>query len=264
MTERMRTEVNGIELAYEVEGRGRPVVLVHGLGSTLNTWEGVADSLSVAYEVYRFDLRGSGRSDVPEGPYELDDWVSDLRGFLDDQELDAVHLVGHSLGSIVSMQFAAESPERVRTLSLAAAGPGMPDEKVAELESVVDAIESEGMAAHADEETAESLSAHTKETKPELVGLYRELILSNDPAGYVASMRGLMDASVMPVLGDIEAPTLLLAAENDAVTPPVASLIIAGKIPDATVTMLPDAGHMAHLEAPKAVATELHGFIANN
>lgn len=260
----MRTEVNGVQLAYDVEGRGRPVVLVHGLGSTLNTWEGVAQSLTSAYEVYRFDLRGSGRSEVPEGPYELETWVEDLRAFLNDQDIDAAHLVGHSLGSLISMRFAAEYSDRVQTLSVAAAGPGIPEEKKEELQTVVEEIEEEGMAAHAATETEESLSEYTKQTRPELVGLYREMILENEPDGYVASMRGLMNADLKPVVGDIQAPTLLLAAENDSVTPPVASFILSGRIPESTVTVIPDAGHMAQLEAPKEVARELHEFIANN
>ncbi|WP_435317049.1 alpha/beta fold hydrolase [Haloarchaeobius sp. TZWSO28] len=260
----MQTEVNGVELAYEVEGRGRPVVLVHGLGSTLNTWEGVVQSLTNSYEVYRFDLRGSGRSDVPDGPYSLETWVADLHAFFDDQDLDAVHLVGHSLGSLISMQFAAQHPDRVRTLSLAAAGPGMPEEKQSELQTVVNEIKRNGMTAHAETETQESLSEHTKQTRPELVGLYREMILENDPKGYTESMLGLMEANLMPVVDDIVAPTLLLAAENDTVTPPVASFILSNKIPSAEVTVIQDAGHMAQLEAPKAVSTELHRFIANN
>ena len=260
----MRTEVNSVQLAYKVEGRGRSIVLVHGLGSTLNTWEGVAGSLANAYEVYRFDLRGSGRSEVPDGPYDLATWVEDLRGFLDDQELDAVHLVGHSLGSLISMRFAAENPDRVQTLSLSAAGPGMPEENQSGLQTVVDEIKSEGMVAHAETETQESLSEHTKQTRPELVGLYREMILENDPDGYVTSMRGLMDADLAPVLGEVEAPTLLLAAENDAVTPPVASFILAGKIPNASVSVVQDAGHMVQLEAPKTLANEVHEFVANH
>ncbi|RQH02314.1 alpha/beta fold hydrolase [Natrarchaeobius oligotrophus] len=259
----MRITTNGIEVECRVEGRGRTVVLVHGLGSTLNTWEGVARSLSSSYQVVRFDLRGSGRSDVPEGPYSIETWVDDVDGVLDELEVETAHFVGHSLGSIISTKYAIEHPDRVASLSLAAAGPGMPEEKVEETKEIVDAIEADGMEAHADTEVEESLSTHTRETRPELAGLYRDLILQNDPDGYVASMRGLMNANLRGELEDVPVPTLLLAAENDVVTPPVASFIMADRIPDAQVTVLQRAGHMAHLEAPEELSRSVHDFIAN-
>ncbi|WP_165872083.1 alpha/beta fold hydrolase [Natrarchaeobius halalkaliphilus] len=259
----MRIQTNGIEVECRVEGRGRTVVLVHGLGSTLSTWEGVAQSLSSSYQVVRFDLRGSGRSDVPDGPYDLETWVDDIDGILAELDVETAHFVGHSLGSIISMRYALEHPDAVSSLSLAAAGPGMPEEKVSEAQTVVDAIESDGMEAHADTEVEESLSPHTRETRPELAGLYRDLILNNDPDGYVASMRGLMNADLRGDLADVPVPTLLIAAENDVVTPPVASFIISDRIPDSEVTVLQHAGHMAQLETPAELARSVHDFIAN-
>ncbi len=259
----MRATVNGIELHYRDEGSGRPVVLIHGLGNTLASWEGVARSLKTTYRVVRFDLRGSGASGVPPGPYDPETWVADLRGLLDELDIEQAHLLGHSLGSLIATRFAADHPDRVRSLGLIGTGPGTPDAEKPTQRDIAAAIERNGMAERAANEIEESFSAHTRETRPELLGLYRELLRSNDPDGYAASMRGRLAFDLRSVLDDVRAPALLVVGERDTVTPPLASFIVADGLTESSVVVLPDVGHMVPLAAPKRLAAELHDFLAN-
>lgn len=259
----MLATVNGIELNYRDEGRGRPVVLLHGLGNSLNVWEGVARSLRTTYRVVRVDLRGSGDSSVPPGPYDPEEWVMDLLGLLDDLGIEDAHLVGHSLGSLIATRFAGGYPDRVRSLGLVGTGPGTPEDETAAQREIADRIERDGMAERVTNEVEDSFSAHTRETRPELLGLYRELLKSNDPAGYAAAMRGMLAFDLRDDLAAVDAPALLVVGEHDAVTPPLASFLVADGLADASVVVLPDVGHMVPLAAPKRLAGELHDFLAN-
>lgn len=259
----MRATVNGIELHYRDEGQGRPVVLIHGLGNTLSSWDGVARSLRTTYRVVRFDLRGSGASSVPSGPYEPEMWTADLLGLLDALDIDRAHLIGHSLGSLIATRFASEHPDRVRSLGLIGTGPGTPEAEKPAQRDIAASIEENGMADRAANELEDAFSAHTRETRPELLGLYRELLLSNDPGGYAASMRGMLAFDLREVLGEVQAPAHLVVGERDTVTPPLASFIMADGLTDSSVTVLPDVGHMLPLAAPKRLADELHDFLAN-
>lgn len=259
----MRASVNGVELNYRDEGRGRPVVLLHGLGNTLYSWEGVARSLRTTYRVIRYDLRGSGASGVPSGPYEPTDFTADLRGLLDELEVESAHVVGHSLGSLIAARLAADRPERVRSVSLVGTGPGIPEDEEADRLAVARSVEEDGMATLPDTESVGAFSDHELATRPELLGLYHELLRSNDPAGYAAALRGMVAFDLEDRLAGIGAPALLVVGEADTTTPPVGAFLVARQLEDAHVVVFPDVGHLVPLTAPKDLAAELHEFLAN-
>lgn len=115
----MRT-ADGLGLAYDVRGSGAPVLFVHGLGLDRRRWDGVARAVvDAGYRAITFDLRGFGESEDPAEPYEMDDLVEDLERVADELAGESSHLVGHSLGGMISLAFAVRWPGRLRTLTLA-------------------------------------------------------------------------------------------------------------------------------------------------
>ena len=88
------------------------VILIHGLGGTLNIWDPIASVLEHCFSVLRYDLRGHGQSDVPAGDWSLEDFVRDLEAIFIDESLPHAHLVGFSLGGLIVQQFALSYPER--------------------------------------------------------------------------------------------------------------------------------------------------------
>ena len=113
-------QAGDLDVYYHEAGSGAPVVLVHGNWATSSWWEPVLARLPAAgggaLRGLAYDLRGRGRTTGPDSDYTMPAMAADLRAFCDALGLDAVHLVGHSLGSAVAMQFMLESPERVRSL----------------------------------------------------------------------------------------------------------------------------------------------------
>jgi len=109
-------EVNGTRLYYEMAGDGEPVVLLHGLGGDTRYWQGVFDTLAAQYQVVRYDMRGFGRSALPTTePYTH---AADLMALLDYLGLGRAHLMGNSFGGNQAIQFALAYPAATRSLIL--------------------------------------------------------------------------------------------------------------------------------------------------
>jgi pimeloyl-ACP methyl ester carboxylesterase len=117
-----------LNIYYLEKGEGTPVVFVHGNWTTSTEWEPVLERLPAGYRGLAPDVRGRGRTEGPDNTYTMPELAADLRAFVDALGLDTFHLVSHSLGSAIALQFALESPERLRTLTVLAPGwvDGMP------------------------------------------------------------------------------------------------------------------------------------------
>jgi 3-oxoadipate enol-lactonase/4-carboxymuconolactone decarboxylase len=118
------------------------------------------------------------------------------------------------------------------------------------------------MAAVADTILGGALTPRTREGNPALAGLFREMLLSNDPRCYAAQCRALADGSVKGEQARIRCPTLILVGDQDPVTPLANARQIAGEIAGAVIRIIPGTAHMTMLEAPDAFNTALLEFLA--
>lgn len=115
-------DVNGARLAYESLGDGEPVVMVHGFTLDMRMWDDQLDVFAASYRIVRYDLRGFGKSSVPDGkPYLHAD---DLAALLDQIHIDRAHVMGLSMGGGVALEFACLYPNRLNTLLLVDAAMG--------------------------------------------------------------------------------------------------------------------------------------------
>ncbi len=123
-SERALASLHGRTVAYrELPGTGTPLLLIHGIGSNGDTWGRIPEELSArGLRVVVVDLPGHGESSRGRGDYSLGAMASSLRDLLDVLGIDRAHLVGHSLGGGVSMQFAYQFPERVDSMTLVSSG----------------------------------------------------------------------------------------------------------------------------------------------
>jgi pimeloyl-ACP methyl ester carboxylesterase len=108
--------VNGVELYYEVNGAGDPLVLVHGSWGDHHNWDPVVPELSESFRVVTYDRRGYSRSERPAGQGSVYDDADDLAGLIDALELRPANVVGNPFGSIVSLNTAIRHPEVFATL----------------------------------------------------------------------------------------------------------------------------------------------------
>ena len=166
-------------------------MLSASLGTTLEAWEPQAASLAGPFRVVRYDRRGHGASEVPPGPYSLDDLGRDALELLDELELERASWCGLSLGGLVGMWLAAEAPERIDRLVLACtAAAFLPREQWLER---AERVRAEGVAAIADAVVARWF---TSGAPVELVDRFREQLAGTPAEGYAGCCEALADADL--------------------------------------------------------------------
>ena len=111
-------DVNGITIHYEVHGRGRPLLVILGLGSDVSENTALIDELAAQCQVVAFDNRGAGRSGKPDAPYSIEMMAEDALGIMDAVQLPRAAVLGISLGGRIAMELALRHPERVERLLL--------------------------------------------------------------------------------------------------------------------------------------------------
>jgi 3-oxoadipate enol-lactonase len=227
------------------------VVLSNSLGTTLEMWDPQSGPLARDHRVLRYDMRGHGRSPVPEAPYTMADLGSDLIALLDRNDIERASLCGVSLGGMVSMWVAAHAPERIDRLVLCSTSAIMgPPESWTERAALV---RREGVVAVADTVVARWFTPAFTAAVPEVVARVRDQLASTPAEGYAGCCEAIRAMDQRPDLPAIVAPTLVIAAEGDPSTPPAHARTIAGLLPDARLEVLDRGAHLVNVEAPDVV-----------
>jgi 3-oxoadipate enol-lactonase len=256
------TTINGLDIHYEVEGQGPPIVFIHGLGATSNVWHAQRTTLSKYYRVIVYDRGGSGRSQRARNGYSIEAWADELAGLLDHLAVPAAVVVGHSLGSMVAQRFAGKYAARTKALVLAGGEAEFGPEEKKALTERARAIEANGLIAVAGPWLTAVLSAATREANPALAGLVLEMFLSNDARTYAGHCLALRDGAVRSDHRKILCQTLLTVGDQDLVTPISWQRQIAAGIANSQIRIIPNTAHMTMLECPSVFNTVLMDFLA--
>jgi len=118
-------EVNGIELNYQVSGRGQPILFIHGLGSSGRDWEPQVDYFAKQYQAVTYDVRGHGKSGKPRGPYSIPLFAADAAALIEALDIAPAHLVGISMGGMIAFQLAVSSAGLARSLAIVNSAPAL-------------------------------------------------------------------------------------------------------------------------------------------
>jgi pimeloyl-ACP methyl ester carboxylesterase len=246
------------ELAWEAVGAGAPVILLHGFSFDLGMWDRQVPELARAHRVFRYDLRGFGRSSLPSGPYSH---VEDVLALMDLWSVGSATLIGLSLGANIALELAAFHPERVERMVLAS--PGLPGH-VWTGDRPPDAAARIARADGADAAKAFWMSH-----------LMFESVLKSEAAGDFAAMLDRYHgwhwrnadprapaADLAQRLSGIAAPTLVVSGGQDIEDYRQIARRVAAEIPGAVLEVLVRAGHVMPLEAPDRFNALLAGFLA--
>jgi 3-oxoadipate enol-lactonase len=259
----MLANVQGVNIYYELAGEGIPLVFVHGLGGTGNVWHGQRVVLSKFFKVLTLDLPGAGRSDRSEKHYSMSRWVEQIIGLADAAGLKEFVLVGHSMTTVLAQNFAARYANRLAGLVLCGPLTELPPTGKDAFQKRAEVVQQDGMIAVADTVLAGALTVATREGNAMLAGLYREMLLANDPRCYAGHCQALREASATTDQAKIQCPTLLLVGDQDTVTPLANCRAIAAAIPGgATIRIIPATAHLTMAERPELFNAALMEFLA--
>jgi len=251
-----RADNGGVSLYYETEGEGEPVVFVNDVGYGAWLWGWQHAALAGPYETVVWDLRGTGRSDAPEGPYVVSTLAADLEAVLADAGVGSAHLVGAGLGGMVALAY-AHRYGRARSLVLlgtAADGDRVTD-RLAELRA--DPADPAALRTSLGAAFAADLAA-----SPDVVDDIVEWRAADDaaPAAWDAQAAA-MRAFEAPPLFAVTKPALVLHGAEDVVVPPAAGESLARALPRGSYRAVPG-GHLCFVEESAAVTDALTAFLA--
>ncbi len=255
---------DGVRMYYEVDGEGKPMLLLHGSPGQISNWKYVRSMLRYDYRLIIPDLRGYGRSDKPEIVH-LEDYVKDIRMLLEELAVidEEVTLVGHSFGSMVAMEYAASRDVR----ALVMIGPALTIPK-----SLTDwfilhfpaflwkpVLFSNNPLTR---RMYHSLFFSPKTDK----AIYTEFIKDN--ASYIESLPpqtfrylARMEYNGQESAGKVRTRTLIMVGEDDRVTPPNGARRLAELIERAELRVIPEAGHMVLYEKPGKIVAAIKEFL---
>lgn len=246
-------------LQFECAGHGQAVVLIHGLGGSSNTFQAMMPRLG-NFMVMRPDLPACARSQTPVGSLSITDMATSLLSLLSAQGLSRVHLVGHSMGSLVAQCIAIHAPECVATLTMLGGITEPPQPARNGLLARAETARSKGMQGIADQIIAATLSPHTHEHKATAVAFVRESLMRQDPEGYAKCCEAVANHQTFDCR-KITAPALLLTGDCDPVAPLSMAQHLCDVMPDAQLCVVRDCGHWTPVEQAQVCATQLESFL---
>src|SRR3954447_20177857 len=253
-------EANGVSLRYAVEGSGKPLVLIHEMGGTMESWSLGAPLLAGKRRVVRYDTRGAGFSEKIRGPLTIDTMTDDLIGLLDGLGIkEKIALAGTAVGGGIVLHTAVQFPERVSAAIVTSPATSIPPaNRAATLERVA-RFEREGVRVVFDGTAANGYPEELRVNKTKFAE-WRARWLANDPSSFAAVYRMLLDMDLSPELSSVKCPVLVIGGEFDRGRPPTVVGPIAKAIPGAKFKVLPT-GHYAGLQTPELIATEVGNFL---
>jgi 3-oxoadipate enol-lactonase len=254
--------LNGdVRIAYDVQGDGAPVLLIHGLGYGRWGWQPLTDDLARRYRVITLDNRGYGSSDKPAGPYTAAQMAGDAVAVLEAAGVDRAHVVGTSLGGAVAQELALRHPARVEKLVLLSTMSGVTNmhplpEKTLRMMAEAPSLDP----AVALRRFVEN--ALDPEPEPELVERIVALrtLYPPDPAGWAAQAGIWSTFDAWDDLPSIAAPTLVVHGEGDTVVDARNGALLAERISGAQLRLVAG-GHLFFWNRPAEFVTLLEEFL---
>lgn len=282
--------VNGLTLHYLEQGRGPPVLMLHGFPDHAGAWRPLANRLADSYRVIAPDLRGYGESGRPtsDSDYRLDLLIDDIVGLVDALGLATVCLCGHDWGGVLAFAVAAAHPGRIAALIALNAPPfgvlqamiwhdpaqraashyindlRAPDAGARFNEANVDGLMDRflGEPLHQGRLSPEDVAAYRHAwTRP---GVWQAMLAWYRAAPLEVPTDETIMPSVTPSIESIDCPVLVIWGDRDEVFVPAMADAIGAACRNAHVERVAIAGHMAHRDAPDHCAALIKGFLAHH
>jgi len=267
-----KVTISGVSVHFVEAGEGPPILFLHGLGGSWRDWSVNLPAFAATYRVLAMDFPGFGESDKPEVRYSIE-WLTDVvEKFLQEQELDRLNLVGHSMGGVVALNVASRPKSRVKKLVIADA-VGIGDKS----EFLAYAMSKKIMGPDTEWEFVESFLKNQfrvmaddliEKQKPQTArDLFESLkmpiigrpLLPMTPE--VQMIASIFDFDIRPKLASIRQPTLILWGAKDPVASPQDAFFLQVKIHASTLILFPDSGHSPMMEHPSLFNQELGKFL---
>jgi len=252
--------VKGAAISYEDDGRGKPVVLVHGFPLDARIFDDQVTALAPSYRVIRPDLRGFGKSRSADS-FTVASLADDLHALLRELDILPCVLGGLSMGGYVALAHARKYGRDLRGLILldTRSEADNADGRAAR-DKMIDLVRKSGSAAVAGQMLAKMLAPENRTGA--VAQRLNAIMESQSPITIEHALEALRDRKdYSGDLASISAPTLIIVGDKDELTPPEKSRKLNESIPRSTLSVIPSAGHLSTMEQPQAVNKAIQDFL---
>lgn len=242
------------------EGKGQPIILIHGFCETSEIWNDFSSHLADSNKVYSIDLPGCGQSKLPRTPFSIDDIARLLIDWMHKKKIENPVLIGHSLGGYVALSMCEQIPEKIRGLVLfhSTAFPDS-DERRANRNKVIDFVNSYGVAPFADTFVPGLFSEKNHPSIP----MVDRIAQGTKPKTLVSYAQAMRDRpSHVDFLKDFDKPFLVLGGKWDQIIPQSITEELGNLGKNSSSSILSNAAHMGMLEQPDDAIKTIKDFIS--
>ena len=250
----MKITANGISIHYMLEGaESAPVItLSHSLATDLTMWDPQMVSLLKSYRVLRYDTRGHGKTEAPQGPYSLELLAEDVPGLLRALGIEKTLFMGISMGGMIGQVLGLKSPDLLKGLVLCDTSSRVPDEAKPIWNERIETVQKKGMESQVDVTLERWFTPSYRKDHPEVVEKITAMIRATNAQGYIGCGHAIRDLNLTEKITAIKVPTLIIVGEDDPGTPVAASQVINEKIKGSELVILKSAAHLSNIEQTEA------------
>ncbi len=257
-----KVSVRDIEINYQEEGSGFPLILIHGLNGDLTGWALVMPEFAKHYRTVALDVRGHGHSGKPDQPYSVRQFSEDLHEFLRQLRVSKAHILGLSMGGAIAQQFALDHPEKIRSLILVSTFSYVDPQADQAFSRLRQRLSTGGYPAFFDEVvklafTPEYIAAHPGP----IAELKEKRIKINSPVAIGRATDACLIFNLKDEISKIALATLIVSGREDVFTPIHLAGQIHRSIPGSEWKIIEGAGHNLYIEKAPELAQIVLEFL---
>lgn len=256
-----KISVGSTEVSYFDEGKGQPIVLIHGFAGSKQYWDKIIPQLANDFRVIALDLPGHGKSGMEKVRYSIEEMAGIVKELVDQLELDKVTLFGHSLGGYITLAFAEFYPQYLTGFSLVHSTSNPDSEQAKEArETNAKKIQDEGAGPFIQGLAKKLFSPENTEVNAKEIEETVKIGMMTTEDGFVSALLAMKNRpDRKQVLEETELPVLLVAGEQDQIIPAEKTFIVSR--PNIEKKVISNAGHMSMYEQPEELVKVMNDFL---
>lgn len=248
------TKRGGVGYAEMGDGERTPLIFLHGVGSDKSVWRPQLEHFAKSRRAIAFDYPGYGESEAIEGATR-DDYAAAILAALDALGIDHAHVCGLSLGGVVAIAMHSAAPGRCASLTIADSFAVHPQGQAIYDRSMAASHDMRGLA---EARVGALMASNDPAIRAEVI----ETMARIDPGAYRIGARAVWLADQKERAAAIRAPVLIICGDEDAITPPSLSEVLAALVPHSRLRIIEGASHLANLDDPGEFNRSIEDFLS--
>jgi proline-specific peptidase len=238
-----KIRVNGNSIAFQDEGRGKPVIFIHGLGGDHREWMLQIPEFSKRFRCVAIDLPGHGKSDIPGRTYTPMDYAADIYSLIDKLSLEKPHIIGLSMGGMITQELALAYPNDIDRIVLVSTSARIPPESTARIMRWIEVYREEGFDAFFELEIKDIFNPTFLKENEWVIPLLKDLWKDRSFETIIWASRGLENWDITNRIHMITNPTLIVHGSGDALVSVEEARLMNMRIPGSRLLIYENAGH---------------------